>query len=235
MADRAEFQKKLAELVALAAADGNRMTQEKLAEFFQEEQLTEEQMELVANFLMTQKIEVVGYTGVIHTESEEEKGDTLSAQEKTYVEEYLRDIANMDPKTEQEVMLAYYLPKVTEEAIRLHREGMFIGDLIQEGSLGLMLAMSEAEGKPSEEVILAKVRREMQMSMESQTEEKRQADQMVQKVNELDETIRTMREEYGRKVSVDEVAERMQISEDDVEDILKLAGEEIQDEEGSDS
>lgn len=234
MADRAEFQKKLAELVALAAADGNRMTQEKLAEFFQEEQLTEEQMELVANFLMTQKIEVVGYTGVIHTETEE-KGDTLSPQEKTYVEEYLRDIANMDPKTKQEAMLAYYLPKIAEEAVRLHREGMFIGDLIQEGSLSLMLAMGEAEGDPSEEVILARVRREMQMSMESQTEEKRQADQMVQKVNDLDETIRTMREEYGRKVSVDEVAERMQISEDDVEDILKLAGEEIQDEEGSDS
>lgn len=235
MADRAEFQKKLAELVAVAAADGNRMTQEKLAEFFREEQLTEEQMELVANFLMTQKIEVVGYTGPVHTESEEEKGDTLSPQEKTYVEEYLRDVANMDPKTEQEVMLAYYLPKVAEEAVRLHREDMFIGDLIQEGSLSLMLAMSEAEGTPSEEAILAKVRREMQMSMESQTEEKRQADQMVQKVNDLDETIRTMREEYGRKVSVDEVAERMQISEDDIADILKLAGEEIQDEEGSDS
>ena len=54
---------------------------------------------------------------------------------------------------------------------------------------------------------------------------------MVQKVSDLDETIRNMKEEYGRKVSVDEVADRMQISEDDVADIMKLAGEEIKDEE----
>ena len=40
-----------------------------------------------------------------------------------------------------------------------------------------------------------------------------------------------MKEEYGRKVSVDEVAERLGISEDEIEDILKLAGEEVKDEE----
>ena len=34
-----------------------------------------------------------------------------------------------------------------------------------------------------------------------------------------------------RKVSVDEVAERLGISEDEIEDILKLAGEEVKDEE----
>ena len=43
-------------------------------------------------------------------------------------------------------------------------------------------------------------------------------------------TIKSMKEEYGRKVSVDEVAERMGITEDTVEDILKLAGEEVKDE-----
>ena len=63
MADREEFQKKLAELLAKAAAQGNRMTQEELAAFFRDENLTEEQMELVVEFLMAQKIEVAGYTG----------------------------------------------------------------------------------------------------------------------------------------------------------------------------
>ena len=53
---------------------------------------------------------------------------------------------------------------------------------------------------------------------------------MVERVNDLDETIKSMKEEHGRKVSVDEVAERMGITEDTVEDILKLAGEEVKDE-----
>ena len=93
------------------------------------------------------------------------------------------------------------------------------------------MAMSEAEGEPVEEEILEKVRMDMQMTLESQSETKRQEDKMVQKVSDLDETIRNMKEEYGRKVSVDEVADRMQISEDDVAGILKLAGEEVEEEE----
>ena len=59
---------------------------------------------------------------------------------------------------------------------------------------------------------------------------KRRDKKMVERVNDLDETIKSMKEEYGRKVSVDEVAERMGITEDTVEDILKLAGEEVKDE-----
>ena len=62
------------------------------------------------------------------------------------------------------------------------------------------------------------------------SEEKRRDKKMVERVNDLDETIKSMKEEYGRKVSVDEVAERMGITEDTVEDILKLAGEEVKDE-----
>lgn len=66
--------------------------------------------------------------------------------------------------------------------------------------------------------------------LESHTEEKRRDKKMVERVNDLDETIKSMKEEYGRKVSIDEVAERMGITEDTVEDILKLAGEEVKDE-----
>ena len=232
MADREEFQKKLTELLAKAAAQGNRMTQEELAAFFCDENLTEEQMELVVEFLMAQKIEVAGYTGRAGEKAEEEDPRaSLTEQEKVYVAEYLQDISNMDVTNEQEAMLDYYLPKVVEEAIKVHTAGSFIGDLIQEGSLSLMMAMSEAEGEPVETEILKKVRMDMQMTLESQSETKRQEDKMVQKVSDLDETIRNMKEEYGRKVSVDEVADRMQISEDDVADIMKLAGEEIKDEE----
>ena len=70
----------------------------------------------------------------------------------------------------------------------------------------------------------------IRVMLESHTEEKRRDKKMVERVNDLDETIKSMKEEYGRKVSVDEVAERMGITEDTVEDILKLAGEEVKDE-----
>ena len=130
MADRAQFQKKLGELLAVAAGQGNKMTQQEVEAFFQEDNLTAEQMNLVSEFLMSQKVEVSGYTGSTEKDSAEEEKDTLSQQEKDYVAEYLIDIEKMPKVTEQELTLAYYLPKVVKEAVKLHIPGIFIGDVI---------------------------------------------------------------------------------------------------------
>ena len=116
-----------------------------------------------------------------------------------------------------------------EEAVKLHMPGIFIGDVIQEGNVSLMLYLGENK-KATEAEVLEQVRAGIRVMLESHTEEKRRDKKMVERVNDLDETIKSMKEEYGRKVSVDEVAERMGITEDTVEDILKLAGEEVKDE-----
>ena len=229
MADRAQFQKKLGELLAIAANKENRMTQQEVELFFQEDKLNAEQMNLVSEFLMSQKVKVVGYEGKTE-ESAGEVKDTLSQQEKDYVAEYLIDIKKMPKTNEQEAALAYYFPKVVEEAVRLHVSGVFIGDVIQEGNVSLMLYLSENE-KANESEVLDAVRAGIRVMLESHAEEKRRDKKMVDRVNDLDETIKSMKEEYGRKVSVDEVAQRMGITEDAVEDILKLAGEEVKDEE----
>ena len=85
MADRAQFQKKLGELLAVAASQNNKMTSQEVQAFFQDDNLTDEQMNLVHEFLMSQKVEVIGYTGTIeNTEKteQEEKDNTciLSSQ-----------------------------------------------------------------------------------------------------------------------------------------------------------
>lgn len=50
---------------------------------------------------------------------------------------------------------------------------------------------------------------------------------MVEKVNDLDEQIKKLSDELGRKVSVDELEESAGITEDEISNILKLAGEEL--------
>ena len=87
MADRVQFQKKLGELLAVAASQNNKMTSQEVQAFFQDDNLTDEQMNLVHEFLMSQKVEVIGYTGTIENteKTEQEEKDTLSQQEKDYV------------------------------------------------------------------------------------------------------------------------------------------------------
>ena len=53
MADRAQFQKKLGELLAVAASQNNKMTSQEVQAFFQDDNLTDEQMNLVHEFLMS--------------------------------------------------------------------------------------------------------------------------------------------------------------------------------------
>ena len=223
MADRLQFKEKLAGVLALAEDQNGKITVDEVEKYFEEDGLSQEQMNLVCDYLLSMKMAV--------KEAENEEQQPLSPDEQKYVEEYLRSLGDMNEETPEEVRMAYYLPKVVEEAVRLHHPEVFIGDMIQEGNIVLMLALKEIRKEKDEEEILEQIRAGMLAALESQTEVKRRDHKMVEKVTELDETIKSMKEEYGRKVSVDEVADRLGISEDEIEDILKLAGEEVKDEE----
>ena len=231
MADRLQFKEKLAGVLALAEDQNGKITVDEVEKYFEEDGLSQEQMNLVCDYLLSMKMAVIGYkqAGGTVKEAENEEQQPLSPDKQKYVEEYLRSLGDMNEETPEEVRMAYYLPKVVEEAVKLHMPGNFIGDVIQEGNVSLMLYLGENK-KATEAEVLEQVRAGIRVMLESHTEEKRRDKKMVERVNDLDETIKSMKEEYGRKVSVDEVAERMGITEDTVEDILKLAGEEVKDE-----
>ena len=109
--------------------------------------------------------------------------------------------------------------------MKMHRGNVFLGDMIQEGSLSLVLALSQTE---EETKIMEKVRAGIDVLLESQDETTRRDHRMVEKVSDLDQAIRDMTEENGRKVAVDEVADKLGITEAEMADILKLAGEEVE-------
>ena len=54
---------------------------------------------------------------------------------------------------------------------------------------------------------------------------------MVRQVNELDETIQILKKDRGREITIEELSEYMKISEEEILDIIKLAGEDLKDEE----
>ena len=67
----------------------------------------------------------------------------------------------------------------------------------------LMQALSEMP-EAQDISIMEEVRAGMLALIEAQTEVKRQDKRMVEQVSELDEAIRSMTEELGRKVAVDD-------------------------------
>ena len=122
-----------------------------------------------------------------------------------------------------------WLPQIVQIAKELYHPEIFLGDLIQEGSFGLVIGMNQGA---DEKVLMQMARESMQAMVEAQTEVKLQDQKMADKVNDLDEKIKKLTEEMGRKISVDELAELLEISEEEIEDIIRLAGEDLEETEG---
>lgn len=251
MKGKIEFREKLNGILTLAEEADRQITIEEVENYFEEDNLSKEQLDLVFDYLLSQKIVVKGYTKtggtVTSGEEEEEKQEekiTFTAEEQAYLKEYAKDLEAMKPEAEGEREALYgqaaagdalaqarlvelYLKEVVEIAKEMHHPEVFLGDLVQEGNVGLLLGVAMIENvENAHEELLTEIRHGMQMLIEEQTELKDYDRKMVEKVNELDESIKTLTEDLGRKVTIDELALYMGITEEEVEDILRLAGEE---------
>lgn len=153
MADRLEFKEKLSGILSAAREQGGKIALEDVELYFEEDRLSQEQIDLVCEYLLAQKIAVTGYVPKSGTVKErKEEPASLSNEEQSYIEEYLKDIDQMQGKSLDEARMAYYLPKVVDEALKMHHVEIFVGDMIQEGNISLMMALDECkEGQEDEE------------------------------------------------------------------------------------
>lgn len=117
------------------------------------------------------------------------------------------------------------LTEVVEEAVKLQRGEVFLGDLIQEGNMRLVMLLEEDPEK-EEEARRVTVRSAMEEFIASSGEVRRRDRQMVRKVTDLNNTVKAMEEEEGRKVTLDEAAGRLGITRQEAEQIWKLTSEE---------
>lgn len=244
MNEKTEFLEKLNGLLKLAQGQESQITIEEVKAYFSEDALTEEQIELVFEYLMAQKIVVKGYMKM----TSEKKENDYTEEEKLYLKEYKHDLQAIRPVSQEEVQQLYrqvvageenvknrlvevYLKEVVTIAEQLHQPEVFIGDLIQEGNLGLVLGVEKiTDPAKARETIVMQIRQSMQLLLEEQSELSSRDKKMVEKVQALDESIQALTEELGRKVTIDELAIYMGAEIEEIEDILKLTGEEPEEE-----
>lgn len=228
MAERLEFREKLAGILTLCESQNSITDKATVEAYFAEDNLSAEQMEFVFDYLLSKKVIVKGYVkagGSIKNAENTEEPIRYTQEEQDYLNLYEQDLKGLrdgDPLKE-------LLPAILTMAKEMHRADIYIGDLVQEGNMGLMLAMEDHADDT--EALLSMAKESMQALLESQEETKKQDNRMVEKVNDLDEQIKKLSDELGRKVSVDELEEFAGITEDEISNILKLAGEELPPEE----
>lgn len=244
MSGEVKFLEKLNGLLKMAKDNASQITIEEVKAYFSEDALTEEQMDLVFEYLLAQKVSVMGYVKM-NSESEVE----FTEEEQAYLKEYQQILDEIRPEAPGEItdvirravanddmakarLIELYMPRVIEIAKELYSPEVFLGDLIQEGNLGLVLGVDVLEDVESaHRIIIGQIQQSMQFLLEEQAELTSRDKKMIEKVENLDKSIQTLTEELGRKVTIDELAVYMGLEVEEIEDILKLAGEDTETEE----
>ena len=101
-------------------------------------------------------------------------------------------------------------------------KGVPMADLIQEASLELMMLADEGFEDSFEKLLESRIRVRMEEIINDQKKEADIEEEMLARVNVLQEVSKSMAEELGREAKLSELAERMKMTEDEVREILKV-------------
>lgn len=100
-------------------------------------------------------------------------------------------------------------------------KGVPMADLIQEASLELMMLADEGFEGSFEKLLESRIRVRMEEIINDQKKEADIEEEMLARVNVLQEVSKSMAEELGREAKLSELAERMKMTEDEVREIMK--------------
>ena len=244
--NREEFQQKLADLGEEAAKKRNRLTGEQVRNFFNSMELSEEQYELIFSYLASCQIVVEGYVPAEREEEKEKQELPLTEEEKGFLKSYQAELERLEYLEEELLKLCrqveetgdgFAKAKLTEqllpEVLRLAHDfrgrEVLLGDLVQEGNIGLMLAMENIGLREPGSSPLQYLRQEIchaiAQAVEDDKAEKEAGSLIAERLNHLRDEIKKLTDELERKVSVEELAMYLEMPAEEVEDLLKLAGE----------
>ena len=96
------------------------------------------------------------------------------------------------------------------------------GDLIQEANVALMLAADSYEGGDFLSHLRTQVEAALKLALEEQKREEETSEEITARVNVLQEVSKVMAKELGREATVEELAEKMKMTPEEIKDIMKM-------------
>lgn len=226
MQEKMKFREALQEVMQIAESNGNKITKKEAECCLEEFSLSEEQKELVYSYLEAQKIAIEGHesAGENPFKDGQEEAEELSEEDKGFLEEYLEMAKGQELERNMAVC--------AEVAVRFAGRGIPLADLIQEGSIGLLMALDTLELRDDdiseEEYIRTGIQGAIESLLDEEAVQKESDDRILEKINYIAEAIRNLTEELERKVSLEELSAYLEMDGEEIAEILKLTGEEIE-------
>ena len=230
MDQQTKFKTALAALAASAETKDRKLTKADVKEFLEDMDLGEEQMKLVYAYLASKHIHVEG------AELPKVEDTPYSQEEQEFLKQYEKDRKAFRQCAEEEKaglfakaadgdvqakhrLAEHYMNWVLEIAEDYAHRGMMIGL----DTLGLM-----EKGLTSEEHLEKEIRHAIRSALDEQEGEKSTGDEITEKLNKMADAISELTEDLGRQVSPDELSLYLDMSLEEIEDLLRIAGETIE-------
>lgn len=252
MIEQSKFLALLKEMSEVARVQENSMTKEEIAQYFQGLDVTEEQLEAVYQYLGENGIRVPGFAlkqieqpkeeDVVEAETEkkDEKEEKQSVAHRLYIEE----LESLEKLTEEEKtrlflevrngseeaklrLMEGYLPVVVELAEKYKDKGMPEEDLIQEGNVGLLDALSKvkdiAKIEDADTFLIETIRQNMVEAVDVEIGENDWESTLLAKSNLINEAAKYLAEDLGRVATVQELSDYTKLTVQEILDIRNLS------------
>lgn len=244
--DIIEFQNKLKEVQTLALNNGKKVKAALVEKFFEGDDITQDKLQKVYDFLEIQGIHVDGAEKSPEASVQEEVVQEaaaeipLTSEEKEFLEEYLLGFETEEELLKEELLRAFlagnqectekiiraYQDEIVKAAKKLNREDIFFGDLLQEGNMGLLTALERlSEQEAPSEWIVRKIESTMKLFIEEQAQQKKEDNILVEKVRDLEKKVKELTEDEDVKYSVEELAAFLDMDLEEMESVLRLTGD----------
>lgn len=229
----------LEQLKETARLQGNMLTNGQIDEEFGKWQLNEEQLTLLYDYLNKNNI------GIDEPGNVEEH---LSREDVNFLAMYLNELKELPDVTDGEkraVMMSalagdkdaqaklveIYLLEVVELSKLYAGQGVLVEDLIGEGNVALSMAVTMlecVEGIDEVEGFLVKmVMDAMETSIGDDFDNRELGENVLNKVNEVNDKAKELYDNLLRKVSAKEVADELGLTEEKVNEAVKLSADHI--------
>ncbi len=165
-----------------------------------------------------------------------------SEEELSFIRMYMKELEAIPPADGRELelllqelsagnsgvsdrLVELHLNTVATLAAAKRGRGVTFGDLIQEGNMGLILAVSQYQKQHGDflQYITDAVNEALEQAINIQINADRIGTHLADKLNQLDDATKKLSEQYGRVPEIPELAEEMGLSKDEVSQLLKMS------------
>lgn len=246
MQDKLKFLETLDEIVNIAETNNRTITMDEIKEAFKDTELGEDQFESIYAYLAENKITIKNYISMNDKSIDEYQE---SKEESAYLKMYLDDLDAITNCDDFELIILYEKIKNKDETAKTRMiegnlklvvsiakecrgKGIIIGDLIQEGNIGLMNAvnaLADIDCNNIKDYLKKEIRNYIEAAIVEQNSENSIEQEAIIMVNRLSKAAKELEEELGRLPDVVEVAKHMNITNEEVEDLLRLSKDALKD------